>query len=147
MKQRNLYFDFLRGVAIIFVVAIHSFILGEHRNEIRQLLNTAVPLFVAISGFFLSQKKIQTKKDYASFLKHQLAKVYIPVLIWSLPLLLVDIIHGDHIVKNIVLYFVCGYSIYYFVAFIMQCYILLPFITRLESINYRGACAKLLVIN
>lgn len=54
MKQRNLYFDFLRGVAIILVVAIHSFILGENSNEIRQLLNTAVPLFVAISGFFLS---------------------------------------------------------------------------------------------
>ena len=52
------YFDFLRGVAIIMVVFIHCFgICYSYSNvnipviTIRNLLNVAVPLFFAISGF------------------------------------------------------------------------------------------------
>ena len=62
--KRNTYFDFLRGFAIMMVVGIHTYTLGEDSTLVRQLLNTAVPLFIAISGYFLSQKKMENKDDY-----------------------------------------------------------------------------------
>lgn len=51
MKSRMAYFDFLRGLAIIMVVGIHTYTLGEDSMVVMQLLNAAVPLFIAISGF------------------------------------------------------------------------------------------------
>lgn len=108
MKERIVYFDFLRGVAIILVIGIHTFILEETeafadiKILLRQLLNCAVPLFLAISGFFLSNK-VCTDGNYWLFLKHQIPKIYIPCLIWSLPLFILDIIHGANFLKSFIL--------------------------------------------
>lgn len=129
--KRNDYFDFLRGIAILMVVAIHTYNMDTDGIVIRQLLNTAVPIFIAISGYFLSLKVTDTKGEYINFLKKQLSKVYYPVLLWSLPLLAISIIQGKSILANIILFFVCGMSIYYFVAFIMQCYVVLPLVKKL----------------
>lgn len=65
-KQRIPYFDFLRGAAILMVVAIHTFDGGLAFDSsascaaiaVRQLLNCAVPVFLAVSGFFLSRKSL-----------------------------------------------------------------------------------------
>ena len=131
MNKRNEYFDFLRGLAILMVVAIHTYNLNTDGIVIRQLLNTAVPIFIAISGYFLSQKAMGSQGEYISFLKKQLPKVYYPVLLWSLPLLVISIIQGKLILANVILFLVCGMSIYYFVAFIMQCYVVLPLVKNM----------------
>lgn len=131
MNKRNEYFDFLRGLAILMVIAIHTYNLKSDGIFIRQLLNCAVPIFIAISGYFLSQKVMNTKGDYITFLKKQLPKVYYPVLLWSLPLLAISIFQGESILFNVILFLVCGMSIYYFVAFIMQCYVVLPLVKKL----------------
>ena len=133
--KRNTYFDFLRGFAIMMVVGIHTYTLGKDSTVVRQLLNTAVPLFIAISGYFLSQKKMENKDDYRSFLKKQLPKVYLPVLVWSLPLYALALYSGSSIIKQTILLLSCGLSIYYFVAFIMQCYVVLPVINNYISGN------------
>lgn len=59
MTKRITYFDFLRGVAVLMVVGIHTFpqstfgsISGNMEIVIRQMINCAVPLFLAISVFF-----------------------------------------------------------------------------------------------
>ena len=135
--KRNTYFDFLRGLAIMMVVGIHTYTLGKDSTVVRQLLNTAVPLFIAISGYFLSQKKMENKGDYISFLKRQLPKVYLPVLVWSLPLYAIALYSGSSIIKQTILLLSCGLSIYYFVAFIMQCYVVLPVINNYISGNKR----------
>ena len=131
MNKRNEYFDFLRGLAILMVVAIHTYNLNTDGIVIRQLLNTAVPIFIAISGYFLSQKAMGSQGEYISFLKKQLPKVYYPVLLWSLPLLVISIIQGKLILANVILFLVCGMSIDYFVAFIMQCYVVLPLVKNM----------------
>lgn len=121
------------------VVAIHTYTLGEDNTEVRQLLNAAVPLFIAISGYFLAQKKMENKNDYFIFLKKQLPKVYFPVLVWSLPLYALAIYSGSSILGQTILLFGCGLSIYYFVAFIMQCYIVLPVVNSCVSTSkHRG---------
>ena len=135
--KRNTYFDFLRGLAIMMVVGIHTYTLGKDSTVVRQLLNTAVPLFVAISGYCLSQKRMENKDDYLFFLKKKFSKVYLPVLVWSLPLYAIALYSGSSIIKQTILLLSCGLSIYYFVAFIMQCYVVLPVINNYISGNKR----------
>ena len=135
--KRNTYFDFLRGLAIMMVVGIHTYTLGKDSTIVRQLLNTAVPLFIAISGYCLSQKRMENKDDYLFFLKKQFPKVYLPVLVWSLPLYAIALYSGSSIIKQTILLLSCGLSIYYFVAFIMQCYVVLPVINNYISGNKR----------
>lgn len=135
--KRNTYFDFLRGLAIMMVVGIHTYTLGKDSTVVRQLLNTAVPLFIAISGYCLSQKRMENKDDYLFFLKKKFSKVYLPVLVWSLPLYAIALYSGSSIIKQTILLLSCGLSIYYFVAFIMQCYVVLPVINNYISGNKR----------
>ena len=135
--DRNLYFDALRGIAILMVVAIHTFIACEFDSFLsvctigmREIFNIAVPLFLAISGFFIGRKKFETKESVLAFWKKQIPKVYIPALFWSVPYLVLDVLHQQSILKNILLFLFCGYSIYYFIALIVQCYLLLPFLQQ-----------------
>jgi len=73
-SERIEYFDFLRGIAIIFVIAIHSFTsftISESNTIIyhlgivwRQIIGCAVPIFLAISGYFMSSKYFKTQHDF-----------------------------------------------------------------------------------
>lgn len=140
--QRNLYFDALRGIAILMVVAIHTFIACEFDNfqsicaiSMREIFNVAVPLFLAISGFFIGRKKFESNYQIITFWKKQIPKVYIPTLFWSVPYLTLAVYHQQSLLKNILVFLLCGYSIYYFIALIIQCYLLLPFIQK-KMLNY-----------
>ena len=98
---------------------------------IRNLLNVAVPFFLAISGYFLAKKQLDNG-GYLKFLKRHVPRVYIPVLFCSLAYLYVDLKHGSF-VGPFFKFFSCGYSIYYFVAVIIQCYLLLWILQKYVS--------------
>lgn len=125
MHDRNTYFDYLRAIAIIMVVVIHTYQIGDS-VILRQLVNAAVPIFVAISGFFVSKKTIENKSQYVVFLRRQIPKVYVPTLLFMTPMFLLDIVRGESFLKSLVYLIICNYSIYYFIAFIIQCYVVLP---------------------
>jgi len=127
-KQRDPYFDIIRGIAIIFVIGIHTFPAVPSIAEItlRQVIQCAVPLFIAISGYFIGKKSLSTKKTYLSFLKKQLPRVYFPMLLWSLPWLALAVHGGGHPLKNIAFTLIGGMSIFYFIPLIMQYYMLTP---------------------
>lgn len=130
--QRDTYFDFLRGVAIIMVIGIHTYSDGMmHINLfMRQFLNCAVPLFLAISGYFVGKKSFAEDGAYKSFLKRQMPRVYIPMLFWSLPWATFAIKGGDSIAHTILIALTGGMSIYYFIILIMQYYALTPAIQK-----------------
>lgn len=139
--ERNHYFDFLRGIAIIMVIGIHT--CGkcglENWQEVssllaREIINVAVPLFLTLSGFLLSRKSFNSHEDCIRFWKKQIPKVYIPCLIWSLPLFIVGLINGRSLIRQSFLLFSGGYSIYYFIPLIIQCYLLLPLLKRLSNV-------------
>lgn len=136
MSQHISYFDFIRGIAILMVVAIHTYIAGDFitvdgtaRMIFRQLLNCSVPIFLALSGFFLGKKNFDTR-SVQSFWKKQIPKVYIPCIVWSLPLFVFSILGGASVWKQVVYLIVCGFSIYYFIALIIQYYLLLPILQK-----------------
>lgn len=144
--QRNHYFDFLRGIAIIMVVGIHTFSVEEVDMQtgfdvnviIRQILNCAVPIFLAISGYFLYTKKLDTWNERKLFWQKQIPKVYVPTMIVSVPYFLLALMHGVNPFFSLLLMLACGYSIYYFIALILQYYALLPVF---QKINRMGIIA------
>lgn len=129
MGKKIRYFEALRGIAIIMVIGTHTYYYTPYNLFIRQIINCCVPLFFVLSGFFLYKKILDTKEQIYSFWRKQIPKVYIPVLIWSLPQFIPNLLHG-HIVSANILLFSCGYSVYYFVAVIIQFYLLLPLLQR-----------------
>lgn len=133
-KVRNTYFDLLRGIAIIMVVGIHTFKAGnDFVLIVRQLLNCAVPLFLACSGFFMAKKDVSDTIKYKTFLSKQIPKVYIPCLVWSIPYLILSLSQGGSIKYGLVTLFFCGFSIYYFILLIMQYYVLLPYYHKINK--------------
>ncbi len=144
-EKRNEYFDILRGLAIIGVIAIHSSGTGLKFEESsanfhftvlwRNLLNFSVPMFIAISGYFLADKLVANSKDYFTFIKKQVPRVYIPMLFWSLFWFgLAVLVHNKSILHELakVLTFQSS-GPYYFIALIIQYYLLLPILHRFAN--------------
>lgn len=103
MKRKHIdYFDFLRGLAIIFVVFNHSYSADPMSDGlidmiyllIRQIVTCAVPIFLAQSAFFLSKKNFVNKSEYFSYLKSHSLRIWIPMVIWSLPLFFIKDHHN-----------------------------------------------------
>lgn len=141
-KQRNQYFDFLRGIAIVMVVGIHTFYIPEYSSFPilyvigRELLNFAVPLFLVISGIY-TMRSYRRDGNYLRYLKRQIPKVYIPTIIWSLPSYALALYSGKDIIVSTWNLFCCGFSIFYFIALIIQMYCLLP-VYQLTIDKYGG---------
>lgn len=101
----NPYFDFLRGIAIIMVVGIHTYpsemTMSDGLSEfiqivIRNALNCAVPLFLAISGYFIARKKLDTFAGCRAFWQKQIPTVYIPCLVFSIPWLVLHCVSVNY---------------------------------------------------
>lgn len=145
-KDRDLSFDAFRGIAIIAVVAIHSwrcpttgwwnlFFIVTYR----QLLNFAVPAFIFISGCWMSKKSIKSLEDYKTFLGRRLPRVLIPYFFWSLILLgLAAIKTHDVDVYRIIFKLLTGRAttIYFFIMVISQLYIITPLLQYINRKRY-----------
>ena len=178
MKNNRVeYYDFLRGVAIIGVIGIHAFwVYQDYLKEagmtmfdinifVRQLIGCCVPMFLALSGFFLANKDVSSLSKYGTFLRKQVARVYIPCLIFSLPFLywgickslgmsnsFIDvctqrwlIYKEDSIIGNILYYLVCAKGVFYFAAVVIQFYFLLPFMQWLANKKATGLFIAFLI--
>lgn len=140
---RQQYFDFIRGLAIMMVVAIHttpvelcSFdsVKGITVITLRQMLNCAVPIFLAVSGYFIGRKDFSTKENIISFYKKQIPRVYIPCFIFSTGFFLIDlVIEKNNPLTSLIMLIICGFSIYYFIALIIQFYLLTPVLIKLNK--------------
>lgn len=94
MRQRVLYFDLLRCVAAIAVIAIH--VLAPYRQElgnipfdqwvtavgVNSVTRWAVPVFIMITGALMLSDTRPIDAQY--YVKRRLGKVLIPFLVWSL---------------------------------------------------------------
>lgn len=139
------YYDILRGIAIIFVIAIHAVNFSVDKNAPisnyaifwRNIISFAVPLFIAISGFFMAGKNLESPAVYFSFLKKQLPRILIPYVVWSL-FYSVFLFRGGTSIGAILIKFITFQSSvpFYFIALITQLYVLSPIAQKLA--NKRG---------
>lgn len=134
------YFDFWRGLAIILVICIHSNIalnfespLGITTVVLRQTFNCAVPIFLALSGYFMAAKELKWGSSHFAFLKEYVPSVYLPMLVWSLPLFILALYHGKNPLIETAALLTGRYSIYYFIIVIIQMYLLLPLLVKIKQ--------------
>ena len=86
-KQRDIRYDIVRTVAILFVVCIHSYPAtmgdGDVNVYVNSLVNvcisTAVPLFVMLSGALL----LGRRESIVFTLTHRMKRLLVPFLFWS----------------------------------------------------------------
>lgn len=153
MKERITYFDFLRGIAILMVIGIHSYYVVPFdtwgniaRINNRELINFAVPLFLAISGYFIGKKRIEAYSDYWQFVKKQIPRVYVPLLIWSAPTVAMWMANGKFWIVAILQGMICAaFGPYYFILLIMQLYLLHPVIAKAADSKLGGGVFIVLI--
>ena len=146
LTERISYFDFLRGLAILMVIGIHTYTVrpfGGMGNilliGIREAINFAVPLFLAISGFFIGKKEIANRQEYVAFIRKQVPRVYLPMLVWSLPVVFLWIYKGQNVLMALGKEMLgMAFGPYYFIPLIIQLYLLHPLIKRLTLRPIRG---------
>ena len=142
MKVRIDYFDFLRGIAILFVIIIHSYsgdplagmVLEDLYLVLRQLVTCAVPLFLAMSGYFLATKTLMTRKEYYEFFARHSFRIWFPMLVWSIPLYIIK--DYNNYVTSFILLMMGGYSIYYYITLTIQYYAMQPLPKKGEYEGY-----------
>lgn len=150
-------FDLLRSLAIIGVVIIHitaPLDLYAHQGVFMYYLFVSihlaqrfcVPVFLIISGFFLTYK-IENQQDPTLTLKNRLFRIIPPYLFWSLFFYFLDVVLGERrfnlflLLKDLFTGSVVGS--YYFVLLIVQFYVLWWLISKLKIWHY----TKLLMIS
>ena len=94
MKQRIPYLDFLRCLALLFVIVLHSItpvIINPKFYScttwylcmlINPLVRTGVPLFFMISGYLLLSRS--STRHFSPFYQHNIPKLLIPLTAWNL---------------------------------------------------------------
>lgn len=128
--NKNQHIQFLRGLAILAVVMIHSYIPDLPRVLIRPFINFAVALFIFLSGY-LTKTQIT---DIGSFYAKRILRVLVPYTIWS-------VVYGaTQGFEGFLLDFAtgrcCG-GIYYYIFVYVQFVILTPLICRLLQSKLR----------
>lgn len=84
--KRLIYFDYFRAIAIIFIVAGHSYLLWNidtiPEKVIANLITGGSSLFVFISGFFFHYR-FYPKFNFGLFMRKKISNVFLPYLILS----------------------------------------------------------------
>jgi peptidoglycan/LPS O-acetylase OafA/YrhL len=137
---------FLRAVAILSVIGIHllssfkqSPYLATSSNQLvavglDQIFRFGVPLFVALSGYGLSQKFAKAPLNVKKFWHSRFKKLLPGYLVWSVICIILFVVvpwwHSSQEQANVFLQLIFGKADYhlYFVPMILQLYVLFPII-------------------
>lgn len=145
MNQRILYLDFLRCLAICFVVVLHTITPALVNPAayssttwylcmtIDPFDRTGVPLFLMISGYLLlSRSSTGRVRD---FYRHNIPKLVIPLTAWSLIYYAAEVVYGQHPVEVdefLSRFFNQGVSYHmWFIYTLTGIYLLCPFLKRI----------------
>jgi len=148
MKKRLREFDFLRAIAAISIIAIHvtaRFAFNSRGAYFwNQAMRYAVPMFIIISGLLLLYTDMDSKKlNYFGFLYKRLKKILIPYILWTVAYIIYNQRHdliGIWAAKQDFLADLCrcllfgtGGAHLYFIAIIIQLYLLYPLLRMLVT--------------
>lgn len=152
IKLRNVNIDIIKGLCIIMVVAIHTIDVKVYESFfgflIRNIFNCAVPIFLGLSGYLINTKiKYNNNKEYWSFIKKRIHRIYIPTLFWSLPFFLYNIYKGNPLIKSLLLFFICGYGVFYFIAVLLQYNLLIRLMLYISKKTKRVFVALLISVS
>ena len=149
-KQRNPYFQYVRGICIIMVVLIHSRAGIPFQGTayswnfdywlvLRQTINFPVATFVFLSGYFTNVDRLDTGSNRTQYLLQRITRLYLPFFVWSFIYSAVNKISNgfnSSIFKEIVILFV-GLSSgqLYYILVLIQLTILSPLLIKTIKMN------------
>lgn len=139
--MRSQYWDMWKGITIIAVILIHvgvdagKFPVGSFNWYFglvhRQLINFAVPFFLALAGFFAVRNTAPIGKTY---FRDRLGRILPPYLFWTLVFVVLKT--PEHFLSASDLFrdffFGAGIGIGYFVIVLVQYILMTPLILRLQ---------------
>lgn len=144
-KEKNIYFEVLRVVAVFCVVGVHGIgtIIAyspegygyEIWNKILiSLSNLGVPIFLMISGFFLLGRPVE---NVFKWYKKRVIKILPAFLFWGLIYSIYFAGIEQHDIANIPMFYVKGllcntiHPTYWFVYTILGFYFITPFLSKM----------------
>ena len=151
-RLSNKYFydlNFVRAIASLLVVVVHVTAANYHLHDgylnwmllfFNQISRLATPLFAVISGFLLYNQAIKGRYQLKRFINSRFTKILLPFIIWSFIYLFLKgfsflELTDTHSIKLFIYNFATGksYVHLYFIAVVIQFYLLFPFIQRFHS--------------
>ncbi|BBD57972.1 hypothetical protein NIES2109_07400 [Nostoc sp. HK-01] len=135
MKNKDLSFQALRGLAITAVVAIHASGINNETELnyglsmiFRQLVNFAVPVFIFISGYFTPSYEFTKLSDYLDFYRKRLSRILVPYLLWCILIILFYKHNYQWNWSKIFIDVITGQILgpYYFIIVLVQLILLIP---------------------
>lgn len=135
LKGRSIYFDALKGFAILAVILIHvnlyyseMFTVGDDRilNSTSNLGRFAIPVFIIISGLLLDPK---IKGGLIDFYRRKVSRIFIPYLVASAVLLFSASTPKEEWIGLIVSGRVS--APFYFIIVLIQLYIIYPWLVNI----------------
>ncbi|WP_104400950.1 acyltransferase [Vibrio penaeicida] len=163
MQQRIFYFDLLRCIAAVAVVAIH--VLGPYRHllgetpighwlgaiTLNSAIRWAVPIFIMITGALLLSDQRPFNLRY--YVQRRVFKVVVPFVVWSLFFAVIASYSlTDGLSRNILIEKVSAFfyhETYYHLGFFyyfIPLYFVAPFLTHLAQHADRSPLIALLVV-
>lgn len=145
MKERNYFWQSIRGLCILAVILIHCpsgsvYEFGSPQFDIwivlRQFINFPVAIFIFLSGYFTNPDKCT--KSYKKYILNRGGRLIVPFLIWSLfysvITLFAQIMKGDTI--NVLKYAFCiiigkASAPLYYIVVLIQLTLITPFLVQL----------------
>lgn len=139
-QERNLSLDFIKIIAMVFVVGLHTgttFSIGNiniNRYYILTICGTAIPLFFTVSGYLLLGRKNINLRYSAKKIWGIVRFVFVVCWIyWLIMLIITQEPYWDKLYKDPLGAFIMGGTFWQFWYFGAMCfiYILYPFINKL----------------
>ncbi len=160
-RPRDLSFDALRGLAIFLVVLSHAGVIGWYFKDaetgvwnfyysmfVRQMVMCTIPIFLAVSGYWLAGARCESWADYRAFVKKRVTRIFIPYLFWSFFFYGIIVLRGQpHSLSDLIYKLLTGgvEGNYFFLLMLLQFYLLTPLFIRLAKV--RGATALVVLVH
>lgn len=136
--DKNLFFQKVRGVAIIAVILGHALDTEIKANYsiiilLRQFIDFAIATFIFLSGYFSKVSALDEKGASLKFIVGKLSRIVLPYLFWStIAVVFIDKFYGFNL-RKIIVNLILGQTVYpyYFIVILAQLFVITPIIAKL----------------
>jgi fucose 4-O-acetylase-like acetyltransferase len=144
-SRRSWYLDSLKCAAIMAVIVGHAFEYAPDATQsasdwmfkalLRQPLAFAVPMFLALAGYFAGGRRFETSVEQRTFWHDRLIRLVLPYLLWSA--IAIALRYPDHLVSPSALaedlFLGKGIGVGYFVIVLIQFVAITPLIASIKK--------------
>lgn len=138
MKGKNKYWQSVRGICILAVIAIHcpNAINFEGIEQdvwlfLREIFNYPVAIFIFMDGYFTNIDKVSL--DTKGYILGRVKRLFIPYIFWSLLYSIINIIIEERSIKSIVIALIIGKAAtpFYYIIVLMQLTFITPMLINI----------------